>query len=324
MVQVNRRSLIGSALAVPFIGRMASAQAWPARPIRFIVAFAAGGAADTVARTFGAKLSEMLGQSIVVENRTGGNALVAANATLQSPPDGYTFLVDAANQVTNPRLMANLPFEYRTAFTPVTQFVNFPQVVAVKQDFPVRTIQEYIARAKARPGTVSYGTPPTAGTGHLAGELLQQRTGIRLVHVPYRGGADASRDIAAGTVDSVIITTSSIRPPVQSGRARVLAVTSAGRTAAYPDAPTLVETGLEGFEINDWSGLFAAADTPRPIIERISAAIIQASKDEAVRGRLDPLGAEMVASTMPEFANFLERQRTLLTKVIDDGGITIG
>ncbi|WP_426958993.1 Bug family tripartite tricarboxylate transporter substrate binding protein [Muricoccus radiodurans] len=323
MIRTNRRAMIGAGLASPFLGRGALAQAWPTRPVRFIVSFAAGGAADTVARAFGARLGEILGQSIVVENRTGGNALVAANATLQAPADGYTFLVDAANQVTNPRLMANLPFDYRTAFAPIAQFVNFPQVVAVKQDFPARTIQEYIAHARANPATVSYGTPPTAGTGHLAGELLQQRAGIRLIHAGYRGGADAARDIAAGSVDSVIITTSSVRPPVAAGRARVLAVTSAARTAAFPDAPTLIEVGMEGFDISDWSGLFAAASTPRPIIERVSAAVMEAARDEGVRGRLGPLGAEMVGSSMPDFAAFLERQRVLLTKVIDDGNITI-
>jgi tripartite-type tricarboxylate transporter receptor subunit TctC len=324
MVQTNRRALIGAALAMPMLGRSARGQAWPARPIRFIVAFAAGGAADTVARAFGAKLGEMLGETIIVENRTGGNALVAANATLQAPADGYTFLVDAANQVTNPRLMPNLPFNYSTAFVPVSQFVNFPQVVAVKTDFPARTIRDFIDYAKKHPGAISYGTPPAAGTGHLAGELLQQRTGIRLVHVPYRGGADAARDITGGTVDAAIITTSSIRPPVESGRARVLAVTSTHRSAAYPDAPTLIETGLEGFEINDWSGLFAAASAPRPIIERMSAAVAEAARDRSVRGRLEPLGAEVLGSTMPEFADFLNRQRGLLVKVIDDGGITIG
>jgi tripartite-type tricarboxylate transporter receptor subunit TctC len=159
--------------------------------------------------------------------------------------------------------------------------------------------------------------------GHMAGELLQQTTGIRLIHAPYRGGADAARDIAAGTVDSVIITTSSIRPPVASGRARVLAVTSAHRAEAYPDAPTLAESGLPGFDMNDWNGVFAAAGTPRPILQRLQAAIAEAARNPAVRNRLNPLGAEVLGSTEQEFSAFLERSRVVLAKVIKDGGITI-
>jgi tripartite-type tricarboxylate transporter receptor subunit TctC len=308
---------------MPILGREGLAQAWPARPIRFIVSFAAGGAADTVARALGARLAEILGQPIVVENRTGGNTLIAANAALQSPADGYTFLLDAANQVTNPRLMANLPFDYSTSLIPISQLARFPQVVTVRQNFPGQTIHDYIAYARARPATVSYGTPPTAGIGHLTGELLQQRTGIRLNHVPYRGGADAARDLAAGSIDSAIITTSSARPPVQAGRARVLATTTAQRSSTFPDAPTLIESGMEEFDISDWIGLFAATATPRPIIERMASAVIEVSQDETLRHRLGPSDTEIVGSTSPAFAAFLEQQRVLLTRVIDDGGITL-
>ncbi|MBL6455584.1 twin-arginine translocation pathway signal protein [Belnapia sp. T6] len=323
MTATTRRAILGAALATPFLGRAGFGQEWPSRPVRLIVAFAAGGAADTVARAYGATLSEILGQSIVVENRTGGNALIAANATLQSPADGYTFLVDAANQITNPLLMQDLPFDYRKAFIPVSLLANFPQVLAVKTGFPAGDVASYIALAKAQPGTISYGTPPTAGMGHMAGELLQQMTGIRLIHTPYRGGADAARDIASGTVDSVIITTSSIRPPVETGRAKVVAVTSAHRVAAYPDAPTLAESGLPGFDMNDWNGVFAAAATPRPILDRLQAAIAQAAKSDAVRNRLNPLGAEVVGGTEREFTEFLDRGRIVLAKVIKDGAISL-
>ncbi len=323
MNRIARRSLLGAALGMPFVARSGFAQEWPARPVRLIVSFAAGGAADTVARAYGATLQEILGQPIVVENRTGGNALIAANAALQSPADGYTFLVDAANQITNPLLMRDLPFNYERAFLPVSQLASFPQVIAVKSGFPAQTIQAYLERARANPGTITYGTPPTAGMGHLAGELLQQRARIQLVHVPYRGGADAARDISAGSVDSVIITTSSITPVVASSRAKVLAVTSAHRADAFPDAPTLAESGLPGFDMNDWNGVFAATGTPRPIIERLQSAIAQAARSEAVRSRLTPLGAEVLGSSEAEFADFLARSRTILARVIEDGRITI-
>ena len=322
MTRMHRRAALSLALAAPFTAR--AQEAWPARPVRWVVAFAAGGAADTAARTVGAKLGETLGQSIVIENRTGGNALIAANAVVQSPADGYSFLVDAANQLTNPVLMRELPFDYRAAFLPVSQIASFPQVIAVKQDFPARTIEEFIALAKSRPGTISYGTPPAAGMGHLAGALFQRLADIRLVHAPYRGGADAARDIAAGVVDAVLITTSSIRPAVQAGRARVLAVTSARRAAALPDVPSLAERGFPGFDMNDWNGLFAPAGVPRGIIRRMAGAIGEACRDAGVRARMDPLGAEMVGSQPEEFASWLEAQRPIVSQVIRDAGITLG
>jgi tripartite-type tricarboxylate transporter receptor subunit TctC len=322
MTRMHRRVALSLALAAPFTAR--AQEAWPARPVRWVVAFAAGGAADTAARTVGAKLGETLGQSIVIENRTGGNALIAANAVVQSPADGYSFLVDAANQLTNPVLMRELPFDYRAAFLPVSQIASFPQVIAVKQDFPARTIEEFIALAKSRPGAISYGTPPAAGMGHLAGALFQRLADIRLVHAPYRGGADAARDIAAGVVDAVLITTSSIRPAVQAGRARVLAVTSARRAAALPDVPSLAERGFPGFDMNDWNGLFAPAGVPRGIIRRMAGAIGEACRDAGVRARMDPLGAEMVGSQPEEFATWLEAQRPVASQVIRDAGITLG
>lgn len=319
---IARRALLGVALAAPAV---AWAQGeWPMRPIRWIVAFAAGGAADTAARAIGAKVQEILGQSVVIENRTGGNAVIAANATLQAPADGYTFLVDAANQITNPLLLRDPGFDYRTAFAPVTQLAVFPQVIAVKQDFPAPTIEAYIAAAKAQSNTISYGTPPAAGMAHLAGELFQRLAGIRLVHAPYCGGADAARDIAAGVVDSVIITTSSIRPPVQAGRARILAVTSEKRAAAYPEVPALSERGFPGFDMNDWNGLFAAAAVPRPIVDRLSVAVAEACRDAGVRARMDPLGAELVGNAPAAFAAWLEAQRPVLARVIQEAGITLG
>ncbi len=324
MHRPTRRGLLAAALAAPALVRTAAAQAnWSKGPIRWIVAYAAGGAADTVARNIGLRVSEIIGQQVVIDNRTGGNSLVAANAVLQAPRDGYTFLVDAANQVTNPFLIKDLPFDYPTTWIPVTKLSNFPQVVAVKQDFPAKTIQEYLAVAKEKPGTVSYGTPPAAGMAHMAGEELQRRAGIKLIHAPYRGGADAARDIGAGAIDSVIITTSSIRPPVAAGRARVLAVTSLKRAATLPDVPTLAESGFPGYDMNDWNGLFAATGTPPEFVARMQQVCAEAIKDPKVRERLDPSGAELVADTPADFKVWLEGQRTLLGKLIAEAGIKL-
>ncbi len=324
MSRLSRRSILAGGLAAPFIAREGFAQGdWPKGPVRWVVAFAAGGAADTVARNIGVRVAEIIGQQVIIDNRTGGNAVVAANAVLQAPRDGQTFLVDAANQITNPVLMKDLPFDYAQTWIPVTQLASFPQVVAVKQDFPSQTIQEFIAAAKAKPGTISYGTPPAAGMAHMAGEELQRRAGIKLIHVPYRGGADAARDIGAGAVDSVIITTNSIRPPVAAGRARVLAVTSLKRSVAFPNVPTLAESGYPGFDLNDWNGLFAVNGTPPALVDRMQAVVAEAIKDPRVKERLDPTGADLVANTPAEFKTWIAGQRDLLGKLIAEAGIKL-
>lgn len=323
-MKIQRRGLLGAALAAPLARPTFAQESWPSRPIRWIVAFAAGGAADTAARAIAADMQEALGQSIVVENRTGGNAVVAQSALLQSPRDGYTFLVDAANQLTNPVLMRDVPFDYATAFAPVTQISSFPQVIAVKHDFPARSLAEFIEVAKQRPNTISVGTPPAAGMAHLALASFERRAGIRLVHAAYRGGADAARDITAGVVDAVLITTSSIRPPVQAGKARVLAVTSLARIPSLPDVPTIAESGFPGFDLNDWNGLFAGAGVPRPIIQRLAAVLGNAAKSPAVRARMDPAGAIMIGNSPEAFSEWLQAQRQAAQQIIREANITLG
>jgi len=320
---MTRRTALAAALAVPFVKPVRAAD-WPTRPIRWVVAFAAGGAADTAARAIAADAQEALGQNIVIENRTGGNAVLAANALLQAPRDGYTFLVDAANQLTNPALMRDLAFDYATAFQPVTLISTFPQVIAVKSDFPAQSIAEFIAVAKQRPGTITIGTPPAAGMAHLALAALEQQAGIRLLHAPYRGGADAARDILGGVIDAVLITTSSVRAPVAAGKARVLAVTSLERVPSLPDVPTLAESGFPGFDLNDWNGLFASAGTPREAVEKMASTLATSARAPAVRARMDPAGAIMVGNTPEEFAAWLVSQRRMATDLIRAANITLG
>ena len=326
---ISRRSVVGSilggALASPFLARHGWAQSkWPNGPIRWVVAFAAGGAADTVARNVAVRVSEIVGQQVIVDNRTGGNSLVAASAVMQAPRDGQTFLIDAANQVTNEFLIKELPFDYRKTWIPVTRLSDFPQVLAVKADFPATTLKDYIDAAKAKPGTIGYGTPPAAGMGHMAGEEFQRLAGIKLIHAPYRGGADAARDIGAGAIDSVIITTNSIRPPLAAGRCRILAVTSLKRAPVFPDVPSLAESGFPRFDLNDWNGLFAATGTPPEAIARMQEVCAEAIKDARVREKLDAAGAVLVANTPSEFKTWLDGQRSVLGKLIESANIKLG
>ena len=325
MTMIQRRAVLALGLASPFVARGALAQAdWPSRPLRFVIPFTAGGGGDSSARPLAARVSEILGQNVVIENRTGGNAVVAASAVLQAPRDGYTFLIDAANQITNPLLLRDLPFDYRTSFLPVTQTARFPQVLAVKRDFPAQTVEEFIAHARANPGRVSCGTPPAAGAGHLALALLEQRGGIRLLHAPYRGGADAARDIMGGQIDSMILTSSTARAPIESGRARPLALTGAERLPTLPGVPTLAESGFPGFDMDDWNGLFAPAGTPTPIILRLQAAVAEACRDPGVLARMAPLGTVLGGQSTEAFAAWLETQREIVARVIREANITLG
>ncbi|UFN49647.1 twin-arginine translocation pathway signal protein [Roseomonas sp. OT10] len=327
MSTIGRRGLpaLSAALCVPALwpGR-ARAEEWPARPVRIVIPYGAGGAADTMARLLFARASELLRQPVVIENRTGGNAVPAAGAVLQSPRDGYTFLIGAAHHVTNPLLLTDIPFDFRTAFAPVTQLCLFNQVLAVRKDYPAEGIEEFVRTLRARPGAVTYGTPPAAAIGHLTGELFQRRAGVRMIHSPYRLATDAARDVASGAIDAVILTPSTIAQAAQAGRARLLAVTGGRRTPACPEVPTLAETVLPGFDMVDWFGLFAASGTAEPILRRIQAAVAQAAQDPTVRARLEPTGGELVASTPDAFGGFLKQQEDILTGLIREAEIRLG
>ncbi|MBC7728894.1 MAG: tripartite tricarboxylate transporter substrate binding protein [Microbacteriaceae bacterium] len=320
---LRRRHLLALGLAMPFAGSAMAQATWPPRPIRIVVPFSAGGAADTSARAVGQRVGDILGQPLTIENRTGGNAVVAAGAVLGAPKDGYTFIWDAANQLTNGALIKDLSFDYSTAFVPITMAVRAPQALVVRDEFPARTFEEYLAIARAKPGTVSCGTPPSGAMGHLAMALLQQRAGVQLLHTPYRGGADAARDVMGGQIDSALITTSTARGALAGGKTRILAVTSALRLQAYPDVPTIAERGFPGYDMDDWFGLFAAAGTPEGPIQRMQAAVVQAARDPTLATTMAPLGTVMVANSAQEFSSWLVRQRALLQKLIRDTNIIL-
>ncbi|MFB9969549.1 tripartite tricarboxylate transporter substrate-binding protein [Pseudoroseomonas cervicalis] len=245
-------------LAAPALLLPGLALAQP-RVIRLIVPFAAGGAADSAARTIAPRMGERLGQTIVVENRTGASGSVGGGAVAQAAPDGQTLLWDASSHLVNPSLLRGLPFDYTTAFTPISLVTTFPQVLAVKAESPARDLAGFIALAKQRPGQLNVGTQGNATAGHLAVVQLQRLAGISLQHVPYRGGADAARDLAGGNLDAAFITALSAGPVVASGRARFLAIAAEQRVAVQPEVPTFAEAGLPGLTISEWAALFGPA-----------------------------------------------------------------
>jgi tripartite-type tricarboxylate transporter receptor subunit TctC len=311
---ITRRSL--PLLAMPLI---AQAQA---RPVRVIVAFAPGGQSDTVMRLLQPKMAEALGQPVVVENRAGAGGAIAAAAVAGSAPDGLTLLFDSFGFVVQPLIQRGLGFDYETAFAAVAQATALPYVLVTRSNFPGRDLAGYIAEARANPG-VTFGSPGVGSTGHLAGVLLAHRAGVRLEHVPYRGGADAARDVAAGNLDSVISTANTLRPLVQDGRARGIALTSATRRGSMADLPTIAESGFPGFDLTSWNGLFAPAATPAPMITRLSEAMRLAAQDPFVRERLSVGGNEAVNEPAAAFAARIVHDRQVVRQLVAETGLRL-
>lgn len=311
---ITRRSL--PLLAMPLI---AQAQA---RPVRVIVAFAPGGQSDTVMRLLQPKMAEALGQPVVVENRAGAGGAIAAAAVAGSAPDGLTLLFDSFGFVVQPLIQRGLSFDYETAFAAVAQATALPYVLVTRSNFPGRDLAGYIAEARANPG-VTFGSPGVGSTGHLAGVLLAHRAGVRLEHVPYRGGADAARDVAAGNLDSVISTANTLRPLVQDGRARGIALTSATRRGSMADLPTIAESGFPGFDLTSWNGLFVPAATPAPMITRLSEAMRLAAQDPFVRERLSVGGNEAVNEPAAAFAARIAHDRQVVRQLVAETGLRL-
>jgi len=321
---MKRRDFLEFSMAAALVGATdARAQAeWPSRPVRFVIPFPPGGGGDVVARAAADKTGEIVKQAVVVENRTGGNAVIAASVVAQAAPDGYTFLWEGNNHLTNKLLVKDLTIDYQKAFAPVMLTARFPQVIAVRQDFPAQNFDEFVKYCKANPNKVSCGTPPAGGAGHLALALLQRLGDFTVVHTPYKGGPDATRDLMGGQIDSVFLTTSTIRPALQGNKARVIAVSSAQRVAMFPDVPAIAER-YPGYDMDDWNGLFAPAGTPAVIIAKMNGAVTQALKDPAIVEKMAPTGTVLAPTTTAEFVAWLARQRETMERTIRDANIVL-
>jgi tripartite-type tricarboxylate transporter receptor subunit TctC len=320
---MKRRQFLHLTAAAALASTQARAQSdWPSRNIRLVIPFPPGGGGDVVCRAAAEKTSEILKQTVIVENRTGGNAVIAATVVSQAAPDGYTYLWEGNNHLTNKLLVKDLAIDYQKAFMPVMLTARFPQVVAVRQDFPAQGFDDFVKYCKANPGKVTCGTPPAGGAGHLALALLQRLGDFTVTHTPYKGGPDATRDLMGGQIDSVFLTTSTIRPALQGNKARVIAVSSAQRVAMFPDVPAIAER-YPGYDMDDWNGLFAPAGTPQAIVARMNAAVTQALKDPAIVEKMAPTGTVLAPTTTAEFAAWLARQRETMERTIKDANIVL-
>jgi tripartite-type tricarboxylate transporter receptor subunit TctC len=316
---LHRRTLLTAAAALPAAPRALRAQP---RPVRVIVPFAPGGQSDTVMRLLQPKMSEHLGVPVVVENRPGAGGAVGAGVVAAAPADGTTLFFDSFGFVVQPLVQRGLPFDYATAFAPVAQVVAAPYVLVVKADFPASDLAGFIEAAKRRPG-VPYGTPGIGTVGHLTGALLAHRAGIVLEHLPYRGGAESARDLAAGNLDSAIGTANSFKPVIDAGRGRGIALTSAERRGTLAALPTIAESGFPGFDLTSWNGIFAPAATPTAAIARIEAAAHHAVADATVRQRLAATGNDPIAGTAAAFAELIRRDRAMVRQLVADTGMRL-
>lgn len=308
------------ALCPPF----ASAQnpQWPTKPVRFITAFPVGGSSDQVARIIAERLTSILGQQIIIDNRSGGNGVAGTALAAAAAPDGYSFLVVFDSHATNPSLQKNIPYDTIKAFTPVMLFASSPYALAVAPAAPYRALPDLIAAAKAKPGELTLGSSGVGSRGHLAMALLEQRAGFRITQVPYRGPAQAMTDVIGGQITMQMGTFLFVSPFVKSQRVRALAVTSANRMAQLPEVPTVAEQGFPGYEVRSWWGIVAPAGVPAPILQKLHATLREALGQAEARNRLEQLGATVHASSPAEFKDYIAQEMALWGKVVRDSKIS--
>ena len=287
----------------------AYAQAWPARTIRIIVPFPPGGGNDVVGRLIAQKLSERIGQQVVVENRAGANGIVGLQALMQAAPDGYTLGVGAAGPMAvNPALYDKLPYEPLRDFAPVANVANFPLLLVTHPSVAAKTTRDLVALAKAKPGTLHYSSPGNGNSGHLAGELFNTLAGVKTVHVPYKGQGPAITDLIAGQVQMLYSSIPSVLPHVRQGQLTAIAVGSATRLASLPDIPTIAESGVPGYEAYSWAGILAPAGTPKDIVARLSREIADILKQKEVSERLLSQGAIPVGDSPEQFSAYIKTE----------------
>lgn len=304
-------------LAVP----QASAQNYPTRPIRMIVPFAPGGNTDIIARAIALKMSQDLGQQIMIDNRGGAGSTIGTNMAAKSSPDGYTLLMVSSAHVINPAARKNIPYDSIKDFAAVTLVADVPNVLAIHPSLPVKNIKELIALAKARPGELLYATPGRGTSSHLAIEMLASAAKINLIQVPYKGVGPATIDLVAGHVHMMFASMPATIQHVRNGRLRMIAQAGAVRSPAAPDVPTMIEEGMRDFVVSSGFGMFAPAGTPRAIVDRVNAAVRAALNDPGVRSNLSSQGAEPVGNSPDEYDKYNRTEIEKWSRVARQAGV---
>ena len=314
--------------AFPLGGTYAQTQpagTYPAKPIRFVVPYPPGGPLDIMARGVGAKLTENWGQPVIVDNRPGAGGNIGTEFVARSAPDGYTLLMGAvATHAINPSLYARVPYDPVRDFAPVALVAVVPNILVVHPSLPVRSVQDLIGLARARPDYLSFGSGSTGSTGHLAGELFKRMAGIEMVHIPYKGAAPAMQDLLAGQVQVMFDNLANSLPQVRAGKLRALAVTTMQRSPAVPELPTISESGLPGFDLSTWFGVMVPAGTPADVVARLNAGTVRALGSAELKERLAAMGTEPPADNTPErFAAFMRSESAKYARVVRDSGARV-
>ena len=318
----RRRVLLSAAVMPAIISGTARAQGYPNRFVKLIVPYPAGGGADAIARIVGQKLTDMWGQQVTIENRGGAGGNLASDAAAKSTPDGYTIYLGAEFLTTNPHVYPKLSYDPIADLMPVSAVVQYPTIVAIPTNSPVKTVQDFIAYAKSTPGR-TFGTPGHGTGPHLAGELFKRLAGIELTHVPYRGAAPGLNDLVGGRIDSFFNNIAPVVPLMNQGQVRGLAVTTAKRSGAALDVPTIAESGLPGFDVPGWYAIFVPAKTPPEIVAKLSADVNAAVADASVKGRLEALGLFVGGSTPEALGAYVKSETEKWAPVIKAAGIAI-
>jgi tripartite-type tricarboxylate transporter receptor subunit TctC len=314
---------IASLLAAPLAAAQSAAQSFPNKPIRFVVPFPPGGGNDILARALAPKMSEILGQQVVIDNRAGAGGNIGADFVAKSPPDGYTIVI-ASNQVTmNPWIYSKLPFDIAKDFSPIAQIASVPMLLAINPEVPAKDLKEFIALAKAKPGSLNYSTPGLGTPQHIAFEVFNFDAGVKVTHVPYKGTSPSIVDLIGGQVQATIGTMASLEQHVKSGKVRAIAVSTPQRSPAMPNIPTIEEGGLKGYNVPLWYSVLAPANTPKEIVSKISASIRDALRDPQTKAQLERQGFVESYLDPAQMTALIKQDLTYWQKAIKNIGLKL-
>jgi tripartite-type tricarboxylate transporter receptor subunit TctC len=314
-------AMLAAAAAVLVTSAAVGQSNYPAKPVRIVVPSSAGGGTDIIARIVAPKLTQALGQQVVIDNRPGAGTMIGGELVAKAPPDGYTLLMCVSTLATNPVIYRKVPYNALTDFVPITLVLTASNILVVHPSLPARTVKELIAFAKARPGQINFGSAGLGTNPHLSMELFLSMTGLKMVHVPYKGSAPAIIDLLAGHVVVMTATALTGIPHVRGGRLRALGVTGAKRTAAAPDVPTIAEAGVAGYEAVQWYGMVAPANTPREVITRLNREMVSIIGMPDVKDKFAADGADPASTTPEEFGRYIKSETEKWQKVAQAAGI---
>lgn len=322
-MQVQRRIALGALLAAA-IASSAFAQAWPAKPIKMIVPFPAGGGTDLFARTIGQRLADSNKWTVVIDNKPGAGGNLGVDAVAKSPADGYTLVLgQTSNLAINPTLYSKLPYDPVKDLVPVALVASAPLLIVTAADSPYKSLADVVAASKAKPGSITFGSPGNGTASHLAGELFQKAAGVKFQHIPYKGAAQALTDVMSGQVNVYVGSVPTLIGHVKNGKLRALATTALKRTAEMPQTPTIAESGFKGFEAVTWFGFLAPAGTPPAVVKTLNAEINKALSNKDVAAKLESEGGDVMGGTPEQFAELLKKDIVRWGQVVRDSGAKV-